>query len=596
MRLEASLPLMDFDEASAEVVRYLKANIPLGFWSVSRQEDGRQVYVSVQDDVYGRTVGDSHSWSDSYCQFMVTGEAPQIAPDAMAVPRFAAAGVTRELQIGAYIGVPIRAGDGSLFGTICGLDPEIQPASLVDHAPVLRLLADLLGRVLEAQTLRAEAEDRSFELRRLALHDQLTGLPNRAMFLDRLQHAVELHRRDHRPVAVLLFDLDDFKAVNDRLGHAAGDDLLASVGGRVLGALRSGDTLARLSGDEFAVLLEDGGDPLATGRRILDSMREPFVIAQGSAQIAAAVSMGIADLAGHDEPVAAEVLLSHADIAMYSAKGAGKHRIARYDPVMTLPGARDLALRTPLQRAIGAGEIGVVYQPIIDLRSGAPVAFEALARWRYDGEDIPPDVFVPMAARADLLPALTAHVLEVAAAQLARWSVEVGHRSLRMSVNISPAIIADPTFPDAVAGVISRYALAPEQLVLEITEDSLLADLTVARAVAGRLRSLGAGLALDDFGTGYSSLVHLRQIPLQYLKIDRGFTGDLDTNPVTERFMRALLALGRDLGLDVVVEGVERVEQADVLRQLGCRYAQGYLFARPGPAPTRLPTAELLRA
>ncbi|CCG05745.1 EAL domain-containing protein [Blastococcus saxobsidens] len=595
MRLESSLPLMSFEEACAEVVRYLKASVPLGFWSVSRQENGRQVYVSVQDDVYGRTVGDSHGWSDSYCQFMVTGEAPQIAPDAMAVSPFAAAGVTRKMRIGAYVGVPIRAGDGSLFGTICGLDPEIQPASLLDHAPVLRLLADLLGRVLEAEALRAEAEDRSVELRWLALHDQLTGLPNRAMFLDRLQHAVQLHRRDHRPVAVLLFDLDDFKAVNDRLGHAAGDDLLVRVGERVLGALRAGDTLARLSGDEFAVLLEDGGDPLVTGRRILASMREPFVIAQGSAQVTAAVSMGVADLAGHDEPVTAEVLLSHADIAMYSAKRAGKHRIACYDPIMTLPGARDLALRGPLERAVGAGEIDVVYQPIIELVSGAAVAFEALARWRHDGEDIPPDVFVPMAARADLLPELTAHVLEVAGAQLARWSVEVGHRRLRMSVNIPPAIIADPAFPDAVAGVISRHGLAPEQLVLEITEDSLLADLPVARAVAARLRSLGAGLALDDFGTGYSSLVHLREIPMQYLKIDRGFTGDLDTNPVTERFMRALLALGGDLGLDVVVEGVERPEQADVLRRLGCRYAQGFLFARPGPAATGLPAADLLR-
>ncbi|SEM15859.1 diguanylate cyclase (GGDEF) domain-containing protein [Blastococcus sp. DSM 46786] len=595
MRLESSLPLMSFEDACTEVVRYLKASVPLGFWSVSRQEDGRQVYVSVQDDVYGRTVGDSHGWSDSYCQFMVTGEAPQIAPDAMAVPRFAAAGVTRELRIGAYVGVPIRAGDGSLFGTICGLDPEIQPASLLDHAPVLRLLADLLGRVLEAEALRAEAEERSVELHRLALHDQLTGLPNRAMFLDRLQHAVDLHLRDHRPVAVLLFDLDDFKAVNDRLGHAAGDDLLVRVGDRVLGALRAGDTLARLSGDEFAVLLEDGGDPLVTGRRILASMHEPFVIAQGGAQLTAAVSMGVADLAAQDEPVAAETLLSHADIAMYSAKGAGKHRVVRYDPVMTLPAARDLALRDPLRRAVSTGGIDVVYQPIIDLRSGAPVAFEALARWRHDGEDIPPDVFVPMAARADLLPELTAHVLEVAAAQLARWSVEVGHRSLRASVNIPPAMIADPSFPDAVAGVISRHALAPGQLVLEITEDSLLADLPVARAVAARLRGLGAGLALDDFGTGYSSLVHLRQIPLQYLKIDRGFTGDLDTNPDTERFMRALLALGADLGLHVVVEGVERPEQADVLRQLGCRYAQGFLFARPGPAPTGLPTADLLR-
>lgn len=571
-------PLMSFDEACVLAVAYLKDMIPLRFWAVSRYEgDDRQVYVCVQDDAYGITAGDSHAWSDSLCQHMVTGAAPQIAPDVMAVPQYASVGVVRGVPIGAYVGVPIRNG-GKLFGTLCGLDPAVQQPDLCAHAPLLRLLAALLEQILRAEDLWDEAIAREAELDWRAFHDELTGLPNRAMFLDRLGHALDLHRRDLRPLAVLMFDLDDFKAVNDTLGHACGDDLLIRVAERVRGAVRPGDTLARLSGDEFAVLLEDGGDPVVTGARVLSALEAPFTIEATSIRIGA--SLGIAALPAAAEAVSVDTMLVQAEIAMYTAKRGGKGRLALYDPVMTVPEARDLQLREPLRHAIASGGIEAFYQPIVELDSGRVVAFEALARWTHDSEAVSPEVFIPIAARSGLLPALTDHMLELAGAQLARWSQQLGHQDLRVCVNVPPGLITDPEFPGKVADCIRRHALAPQQLVLEITEDALLTDLPAVRDVTHQLRAVGATLSLDDFGVGYSSLLHLQQIPLQSVKIDRGFTRDLGTNPRTERFMRALLALGRDLGLNVIVEGVECPAQADVLRRLGCTHAQGYLFAR----------------
>jgi EAL domain-containing protein (putative c-di-GMP-specific phosphodiesterase class I) len=276
-----------------------------------------------------------------------------------------------------------------------------------------------------------------------------------------------------------------------------------------------------------------------------------------------------------------DVLMAQADVAMYSAKRDGRGGFALYNPRMTLPGARDLQLRDPLRHAIATGAIEAVYQPIVELRSGRVVAFEALARWRHEGKSIPPTVFIPIAARAGLLSDLTYHVLELAGAQLAAWSARLGRQRLQVSVNIPPSLFGDQEFPGRVEACIRRHGLGREQVVLEITEDALLADPLAARGVARRLHEMGATLSLDDFGTGYSSLLHLQHIPLHSIKIDRGFTHDLDTNPETERFMHALLALGRDLGLRVIVEGVERATQAEMLRRLGCQLAQGYLFGRP---------------
>jgi diguanylate cyclase len=568
--------LMSFDEACAQVVCYLKEWVPLAFWSVSRVDGERQVHLYVQDDAYGISAGSSAAWSESFCQYMVAGVAPQIAPDAMAVPRYAEAGRDLDITIGAYVGVPIHDGDGTLFGTLCGLDPVVQDDDLLQRAPLLHLLATLLGQILHAGRLRAIADESEAQLRWNDLHDPLTGLPNRAMLLDLLGGAPEPDA--DRARGVLLLDIDDFAVVNDTLGHATGDRLLMEVAGRLSAAFGPADTVARLGGDEFAVLLAPGGDDLpGAAARAAAVFDEPVVI--DGRHVPVSVHVGAAAITTSD----VDDVLSRVDIARRIAQQR-QARVTLYDPSMTLPGTRDLQLHGPLRDALRAGTIDAAYQPIVELDSGRVVAFEALARWTHDGVAVPPDVFIPVAERGNLLPQLTDHMLDLAAAQVARWSAALGHRRLQVAVNVPPGLITDPAFPGRVEECMQRHGLGPRQLILEITEDALLTDPPVAQAVANQLNEVGATLSLDDFGTGYSSLLHLQQIPLQSVKIDRGFTADLEASPAARRFMRAVLALGRDLGLNVVVEGVERATQADIVHGLFGTHAQGHYFGRPARA------------
>uniref|UniRef100_UPI00301E5245 bifunctional diguanylate cyclase/phosphodiesterase n=1 Tax=Kineococcus sp. G2 TaxID=3127484 RepID=UPI00301E5245 len=575
---------MTFGEACTQVLDFLQEHVPLGFWSITSCVDGRQLYLHVRDAVYGKRSGEWHEWSQSFCRHVVDAGAPRVAPDAMAVPQYAAAGIARELPIGAYVGVPIRGGDGRLFGTLCGMDPRVQPAEMERHGPVLEVLATLLGQVLAVERLREEADEREAALRWRNLHDDLTGLPNRAMFLDRLTHALELHRRDRRPLAVLSIDIDDFRAVNDALGHGGGDELLTRVAERLRGVVGTGDTLARLGSDQFAVLVEHGvrgaAHPhvLALAERAVAVVADRFTLA--GRQVGVGVSVGVAEVSADDDSPAPTAVLAHADVALDAAKRAGKGRCSLYRPSMRLPQAGDLHLRDPLRRALARGDVRTVFQPVVELATGRLTGVECLARWEHAGEQVPPEVFVPLAARSNLLPALTGTVLEQACEQLARWS-RTGPPGLRVGVNVPPELLTDPGFPQSVCERVRRHGLRPQQLVLEITEDALLRDLAAAQEVTGRLHEEGFALSLDDFGTGYSSLLHLRSIPLDSVKIDRGFTADVDVCPRSQQFLRALLALGRDLGLDVVVEGVERPGQAEVLRELGAVLAQGFLYGEP---------------
>jgi diguanylate cyclase (GGDEF)-like protein len=431
-------------------------------------------------------------------------------------------------------------------------------------------------RLLDLVAARGE------QLRRQATVDLLTGLTNRALFNDRVGHALELHRRDLRPLAIMFCDLDDFKAVNDTFGHPAGDELLVRVSDRLRGALRTGDTLARFGGDEFAILIEDGGESTAVAARIIDALRPPFLIA--GSLLSVRMSVGMIEVAPDDPSPTLESLLANADLAMYSAKRSGKGRVALYDPATMGSNVLDLPLQKPLEAAIKAGEITAAYQPVVSLADGTVVGLEALARWRHEGTDIPPDQFVPLAQRAGLIAGLTTVMLGKACTDLADWSRRLGHRDLRVAVNVPPALVTDPGFPGRMAETLGRYAVNADQLVLEITEDALLGDIATVNTVTRSLTALGIPLALDDFGKGYSSLVHLRHIPLRILKIDMVFVAEIDTDPRAERLIRALLGLGRELGLDMVAEGVERTSQADLLRDLGCPFAQGNLFAAPAPA------------
>jgi diguanylate cyclase len=462
--------------------------------------------------------------------------------------------------------------------------PEDEARALFAVVFVLVLVRQLLSARENGALLQALAR-REAQLRHQAFHDGLTGLANRALFADRLQHALELHRSDLRPLAVVLCDLDDFKVVNDSAGHVAGDALLVRVAERLRGAVRPADTLARLGGDEFAVLLEQGDADEAAddvAERIAAALVAPFAVEGAVVPVSASIGLAVVDA---DEPTpSASELLVRADTAMYTAKRSGKHQVRRYRPGMSLQEVQQGRLAEALRAALAAGDVQVAYQPVVTVATGRVEGLECLARWTWQGRVVPPSEFVPVAELTGLSADLTDLVLDASCRQLAAWTRDLGAHDLHIAVNVAPQDLISPTLPGRVALALERHGVAPDRLVLEVTETGLLPDPVAARAATRALAGLGVRLALDDFGVGYSSLAHLSSLPLRILKVDRAFVAGLGTDPQQERFVSALLGLGADLGLSVVAEGVERPEQLAVLRRLRCAAAQGYLLSRPVPA------------
>jgi len=432
-------------------------------------------------------------------------------------------------------------------------------------------------------TARDVTERRALEaeLAHQAFHDSLTGLANRVLFANRIEHALGRGRRHQNLFAVLFIDLDDFKTVNDSLGHAVGDELLVAVAGRIRSCIRPEDTCARLGGDEFAVMVEDLASPdsaITVSRRILQAMAKPLTI--GGSDVAVQGSIGIA--LGSGDQNASEIMRS-ADLAMYRAKTEGKSRYALYEPSMHERVLERLALKADLQRATIAEEFSVHYQPIVTVQTGEIVAVEALLRWRHPerGLVLPGD-FMALAEETGLVLPLGEHVLREACAQVAAWRGRE-HSLLGVNVNISAKQLASRHLPDDVSGALDRAGLDPSALTLEITESTLLDS----QAVIGRLeelRALGVRIAIDDFGTGYSSLNYLRRFPVDTLKIARAFVEELGTSVDQERLVAAILRLGTTLGLESIAEGVEAEAQRDRLLALRCRYAQGFLYSHPLPA------------
>jgi len=415
------------------------------------------------------------------------------------------------------------------------------------------------------------------QLRYQAYHDALTGLPNRAFFTERVGEALA----EGSDLAVLFIDLDDFKTINDTLGHSAGDELLAAVAERVRACVRPGDLAARLGGDEFGILLEldaeDAAEQIAL--RLVAALRAPFVLAGREVSVYASIGIaqGLSDARTPDE------LLSNADLAMYSAKASGKRRFSVYEPRMHARVRRRHELAAALEHAGERGEIVVSYQPIITLSSGRTVAFEALARWQHPTRGlILPAGFIPLAEERGLMVGIGRVVLHEACARTRRWQAAFPtHRALGVSVNLSPSELQNPRLVDDVEAALTDSGLEPDSLILEITESGAMADPAAAKAALNELRRLGVRLALDDFGTGHSSLSHLREFPLDVLKIAKPFVDLLDQDPEEETFTDAILRLAGALGLPVVAEGIERVEQVEILRRLECSLGQGYYFARP---------------
>jgi diguanylate cyclase (GGDEF)-like protein/PAS domain S-box-containing protein len=418
------------------------------------------------------------------------------------------------------------------------------------------------------------------QLRHQAFHDVLTGLANRSLFLDRLGHALARAVRGARPTAVLYLDLDDFKAVNDRLGHAEGDRLLVAVGERLRSATRAGDTVARLGGDEFAVIVEETepSEADAAARRILETLASPFILA--GREVVARASVGIA-IQTADEGDADE-LLRRADIAMYAAKGRGGDCHVTYEPLLYDATVARMELKADLRGALERGELHVAYQPIVDLDSGAITGSEALMRWEHPERGaIPPIEFIPLAEESGLILELGRWILETACRQTRAWQTETGQAGLTIAINLSGRQISDPELVSDVDRVLSASGLDPRTLTLEITESVLIQDVEATVVAFRALKSLGIRLAIDDFGTGYSSLSYLRQFPIDTLKIDRSFINSLDGSDDSQALVRSILNLSATLRLEAVAEGIETSEQHLVLRALGAQRGQGYLFARP---------------
>ncbi len=415
-----------------------------------------------------------------------------------------------------------------------------------------------------------------------ACHDQLTRLPNRALFNDRLELSIAQARRRDGLLAVMVIDIDRFKLVNDTYGHSAGDTLLCAIGTRLSGALRRGDTLARVGGDEFTVLLPDirqAGDAEVIAHKILDTLLAPVRLSEE--EFRATVSIGIA-LFPRDG-VGAEELTRHADIAMHQVKRSGKNAFRFFDPALNTRHRERIALENDLRQAVARDELELHYQPQVSLSRQAIVGMEALVRWNHPAlGQVPPGTFIQLAEEAGLIGDISRWVLEHACAQLGRWRAD-GHDGLRMAVNLSPHDFDRHDIIAAITACQLRHGLPAAQLELEITESMMMNDAAGVAAKVHQLRSAGFNVAIDDFGTGYSALAYLQKFAVSTLKIDRSFVRELE-GPATNPIISAITGIARGFGLELVAEGVERAEQVAALRALGCDIMQGFFFARPAPA------------
>jgi diguanylate cyclase (GGDEF)-like protein len=484
------------------------------------------------------------------------------------------------------VSVPVRfRGEGLTGAFVLGQDYEPVSASakhvFLPVAGVLELV--LLALYLSLFPILGKVTDRMRnqmnEIEHQALHDGLTGLPNRRLFRDRVEQALARARRGENEVAVLLIDLDRFKDINDTLGHGAGDVVLQEVGTRLRNVIRETDTLARLGGDEFGVVapMERRGDAGKVVDRIAKALDKPVVLDTLAVDVGGTAGVAIFPNDGDDM----DTLMKHADVAMYTAKetGAGHaYYAAEYD----VNDATKLSVTSELRRAIPK-ELEVHYQPQLSLETGQVEGVEALVRWRHPKRGLLlPSEFVPVASHSGVIKQLTAAVLNEALEQSAAWRLD--GLDLRMSVNLDMRSLVDARFPGQVRELLAVWRVPADRLVLEITEDMVMADPVRATEVANELARIGVQLAIDDFGTGYSSFAQLERLPLSELKIDRSFVVGLLEGERRAAIVRSLVDLGRSLGLRVVAEGVETPTVVKTLVSYRCAYAQGYLFGRPAPA------------
>lgn len=481
-------------------------------------------------------------------------------------------------------------------------DREFRVMTPGGRARVIRLIGEAEGsgsgrveRLLgTAQDLTEIVESRE-QIRTLAYYDSLTGLPNRLLFLDQVRSSLARARRRNDKLALMVVDLDNFKRINDTLGHGAGDEVLRVVGARLREAVRDSDSVlreddgylapsvARMGGDEFLLSVSDltgGEQAAAVASRLLDALREPILLPSGPLFVSASVGISIFPDDGDDF----ETILKHADIALYQAKDAGRNAFEFYDQRMNELALQRLVLEGSLRDAIAQRTLSLAVQPKVDGRTGEVIGGEALLRWHHREHGIvAPSVFVTLAERIGLASALTTMIVDEVCRHMVEWR-DAGMDLVPMAINVSAHVFRDPDAVEEISRIPISYGIAPQLIEFELTETVLIDDPKRAATVLAQLRATGYRIALDDFGTGFSSLSHLRTFGLDVLKVDRSFVRELQVNAKDASLVRGIIALAHSLGLQTVAEGVESETQRDALLRFGCETMQGYLFGKPGTA------------
>lgn len=487
-----------------------------------------------------------------------------------------------ELSIASLAAATLTRADGSAGGILCVLD-DVRRNWTAEEVAILAEFGNMAGTELQLRQMLSEREVREQKLRHESVHDPLTGLPNRALFMRRLSDATHRARRGQDGLfSVLFLDVDGFKLVNDSMGHHVGDEMLVTIARRLEGCVRGGDIVARLGGDEFAILLEritDVRDAAMVAERVQEALQLPLSI--GGYEHATSASIGVALSTGVSEQP--EYVLRSADTAMYRAKNSGRGRYEMFDRAMHAEALTRLQIETDLRHAFERDEFFLHYQPIVSLSQGRIVSAEALIRWRhFERGIVSPATFVPVAEDTGLVVPLGRWVLREACRQAHDWQARgTDGQPFAISVNLSVREFGQPDLVRAVASILEETCCPATSLRIEITESAVIGQKHPAIETIEQLRALGVGIHLDDFGTGYSALSYLHRLPLDAVKVDRAFISAIDQEERPLHVVRAIISLAHAIGLEVVAEGVTSLRQLELLREMGCDLAQGFIFSRP---------------